>query len=160
MADPTEAGCLICEQETADDANIVWRDDLFACEITPGFEVPGWVVVRVRRHTVGWPGLTDDELAVIGRRIADTVAASAEVSGAPKVYVMTFGEAFPHFHGLIAPRGEEVPPELRTARILDRRQTDIDIPASQAYLPALRAAYERRSSRPAVTAATAASQSR
>ena len=136
--------CLICEQEDAPDANVVWRDELFACEICPGFEVPGWVVLRVRRHVMGWPGLGGDELAAVGRRIADTVAASTEVSGAPKVYVLTFGEAFPHFHALIAPRGEDIPPELRTARILDRRLTDIDIPAAQALIPALRDAYQRR----------------
>jgi diadenosine tetraphosphate (Ap4A) HIT family hydrolase len=139
----TVTDCLICQQEDAPEANVVWRDDLFACEITPGFEVPGWIVVRVRRHTIGWPGLDDAELAAVGRRIADTVAASSEVSGAEKVYVLTFGEAFPHFHALVAPRGEEVPPELWTARILDRRQTDIDIPAAQARVPALRAAYDK-----------------
>jgi len=147
MSEPSADACLICAQENAPDASVIWRDDLFACEITPGFEVPGWIVVRVRRHTVGWPGLDDAEVAEVGRRIQDTVAAAAEVSGAPKVYVLTFGEAFPHFHALIAPRGADVPPELWTARILDRRLSDIDIPAAQALTPALREAYARRLAR-------------
>ncbi|HEX6869454.1 MAG TPA: hypothetical protein VF163_00015 [Micromonosporaceae bacterium] len=147
MIDQSAGGCLICDQEDAPEANVVWRDDLFACEITPGFEVPGWIVVRVRRHVIGWPGLNDAELANVGRRISDTVAASAEIAAAQKVYVLTFGEANPHFHALVAPRGEEVPPQLRTARILDRLATDIDIPAAQALVPALRTAYQRLAAR-------------
>jgi diadenosine tetraphosphate (Ap4A) HIT family hydrolase len=143
----SDGSCLICDQEDAPAANVVFRDDRWACEITPGFEVPGWVVLRVRRHVLGWPGLDEDELATVGRRIRDVVSAAAEVTGAPKVYVMTFGEAYPHFHALIVPRGDEVPPEMRTARILEQRERGIDVDAAHELIPQLRASYELRTGR-------------
>lgn len=135
--------CLMCEQEDAPGENVVWRDELFACEVTPGYEVPGWIIVRVRRHAIGWPGLDDPELALVGRRFRDTVQAVQEVTGAEKAYVLMFGEAFPHFHALVVPRGSDVPPELRSAHIMTRRTTDIDVAASQALVPDLSAAYAR-----------------
>ena len=41
-----DGDCLICAMEDADDAVVVARDDLWACEIVPGYEGPGWFVLR------------------------------------------------------------------------------------------------------------------
>src|ERR1700744_1617615 len=63
-----DGDCLICAMEDADDAVVVARDHLWACEIVPGYEVPGWFVLRTRRHALGLPGLTAEELATFGPR--------------------------------------------------------------------------------------------
>ena len=106
--------CLICAMEDADDAVVVARDDLWALEIVPGYEVPGWFVLRSRRHALGLPGLTPEELATFGPRARDAVAAVTEVTGAPATYLMTFGENYRHFHALIPARGDDVPADRRT----------------------------------------------
>jgi diadenosine tetraphosphate (Ap4A) HIT family hydrolase len=141
LTSPTS--CVICDQEYAEDRSVIFRDDLWACEICPGAEVPGWVVVRTRRHVIGWPGLGPDEQATIGTRVGHLVSAMREVTGAPAVYVLTFGEANPHFHALVAARGDDVPPERRQAGILGLRADRLDREAAHELVPAIRAAYAR-----------------
>jgi len=51
MSTSTES-CLICGMESSDDESVIFRDDLWAAEIGPGMEVPGWFVLRTRRHEV------------------------------------------------------------------------------------------------------------
>ncbi len=148
-------GCVPCGMEQADDDAIVFRDPLWACGVIPGFDVPGWFVLRVRRHALRLGGLSDDELSTYGRRARDLVDAVTEVTGAPATYVLTFGEADPHFHSLIAARGEEVPPERRMAAILNQRDDRRDAAAAKTLVPAVSAAYARRAERVGVDDVTA-----
>jgi diadenosine tetraphosphate (Ap4A) HIT family hydrolase len=141
---PDAGGCLICAMEDADDAVVVARDDLWACEIVPGYEVPGWFVLRTRRHAVGLPGLTPAELAAFGPRARDAVAAVTEVTGAAATYLMSFGENYRHYHALIAARGDDVPPERRAGDILKLRTERADPDSAQRLVPAVRAAYRRQ----------------
>ncbi len=136
-------GCVPCAMEDADPASVVFRDDLWACEVVPGFDVPGWFVLRVRRHALRIVGLTGRELATYGRRARDLVDAVTTVTGAPTTYMLTFSEANPHFHTLVAPRGAEVPPERRLGAILDQRDDRRDPAAALALVPAVAAAYAR-----------------
>ena len=62
--------CLICSMEQAEDDRVVFRDQLWAAEVVPGYEVPGWFVLRVRRHAERFGGLEDEELASFGFRAA------------------------------------------------------------------------------------------
>lgn len=43
--------CLICSMEGADPASRVFLDELWAAEVAPGYEVPGWFFLRARRET-------------------------------------------------------------------------------------------------------------
>ena len=138
-----DGDCLICAMEDADDAVVVARDRLWACEIVPGYEVPGWFVLRTRRHALGLPGLTAEELATFGPRARDAVAAVTEATGAPATYLMSFGENYRHYHALIAARGEDVPPERRAGNILQLRTERADPGAAGRLVPAVRAAYRR-----------------
>ncbi len=140
--------CLPCQMEDAGDDAVVFRDDLWACEVVPGFDVAGWFVLRVRRHALRIGGLTDLELATYGRRTRDLVDAVTEVTGAPATYVLTFGEANPHFHSLIAARGDDVPVERRMAAILQQRDDRRDPQAARALIPPVAAAYARLAARP------------
>jgi hypothetical protein len=111
--------CLICAMEdAADDVVVVARDDLWACEIVPGYEVPGWFVLRTRRHAIGLPGLTPEELATFGPRARDAIT-------------------------LIAARGDDVPPGRRSGDILKLRTERADPAAAARLVPAVRAAYQK-----------------
>ena len=65
----TGAPCLPCEMERCPERAIVFRDPLWACEVVPGFDVPGWFVLRVRRHALRILSLNAAELASYGRRV-------------------------------------------------------------------------------------------
>ncbi|MGX6601005.1 HIT family protein [Micromonosporaceae bacterium Da 78-11] len=145
MTDPSApADCLMCRMEEADPAAVVFRDEHWAAEIVPGYQVPGWIVLRARRHAERITGLDPAELGSFAQRAQDVVAAVTEVTGAPATYLMVFGENYPHFHTLIASRGADVPVELRAGNILNMRRDHSDPAAAAALIPDLRAAYQRR----------------
>jgi len=136
-------GCLICELERAAPGAVVFRDELWAAEVAPGYEVPGWFFLRVRRHAELLTGLDDAELAAFGRRAADLVAAVTEATGAPATYLLHFGENYRHFHALVAARGADIPAARRGGNILGLRPDHVDVAAAVALVPDVRAAYER-----------------
>jgi diadenosine tetraphosphate (Ap4A) HIT family hydrolase len=137
----TETECLICSMEHADDSRVVFRDDLWAAEVVPGYEVPGWFVLRVRRHAERFGGLHGAELISFGHRARDLIAAVGDVTNAPTTYMMMFGENFTHFHVLIAARGVDVPEDRRTGDILKLRLESADADAAISLVPSVRTAY-------------------
>ena len=140
-------GCLLCELEQAESSVIVFRDELWAAEVAPGYEVPGWYFLRVRRHAELLTGLDDAELSALGRRARDLVAAVTEATGAPATYLLHFGENYRHFHALVAARGADIPAELRGGNILRLRPGHVDRAAAVALVPAVRAVYQRTARR-------------
>jgi diadenosine tetraphosphate (Ap4A) HIT family hydrolase len=134
--------CLICSMEEADPAARVFLDDLWAAEAAPGYEVPGWFFLRARRHAEKLTGLDEAETATFGRRAHDLVSAVERVTGAPAVYLLSFGENYRHFHALVAARGEEVPPEARGWALSRLLAPGRDVPAAQAVAGDVRLAYE------------------
>lgn len=135
--------CLPCALEGADAADVVFRDDTWSCEVAEGYDVPGWYVLRLRRHAEGWSGPTVAELAGFGPLSQRITAAIQEVTGAPLVYFMSFGENHPHFHFLLAARDAELPPERRGAGILTLLAEHRDLDASRAVAARVRDALTR-----------------
>ena len=142
MADAANGSCLICSMEAADPAGRVFLDELWAAEVAPGYEVPGWFFLRARRHAEGLTGLDEAETAAFGRRAHDLVSAVERVTGAPAVYLLSFGENFRHFHALVAARGSQVPPEARGWALLQLLAGGRDVPAARAVAGDVRLAYE------------------
>lgn len=142
-SDPTQESCLICSLENADERTRVFADDLWAAESVPGYDAPGWFFLRNRRHAELLTGLDADEIAAFGPRAQDLVAAVKEVTGAPAVYLMTFGENYRHFHALVAARFEDTPKEFRGGSIVRKLAEMRDTEASLALVPAVREAYQR-----------------
>jgi diadenosine tetraphosphate (Ap4A) HIT family hydrolase len=134
--------CLICSMEESDEASRVFLDELWAAEVAPGFEVPGWFFLRARRHAEKLTGLDDAETATFGRHAHDLLSAIEQVTGAPAVYLLSFGENYRHFHALVAARGDQVPPELRGWGSLQLLPEGRDVPAAQALAGDVRLAYE------------------
>ena len=137
-----DSECLICSMEEADPAARVFLDELWAAEVAPGYEVPGWFFLRARRHAEKLTGLDEAETATFGRRAHDLVSAVEQVTGAPAVYLLSFGENYRHFHALVAARGDEVPPERRGYGLIQLLADGRDVPAAQALAGQVRLAYE------------------
>lgn len=139
----TERSCLICSMETTADSARVFRDEHWAAEVAPGYEVPGWFFLRARRHAEKLTGLDDAEVATFGRRAHDLVTAVEEVTGAPAVYLLSFGENYTHFHALVAARGEEIPSARRGGALLQLVTEGTDPAAAEALATQVRASYDR-----------------
>ena len=133
--------CLICHLDDSDDEAVVFRSDTWACEVAAGYEVPGWFFLRIRRHALGWTALETDELTEFGPVVQRLMTALETAFDAPACYLMTFGEAYPHFHCIITVRGDDVPPERRSGAILGLRANGVDRAAALRHVPAVRSAY-------------------
>jgi diadenosine tetraphosphate (Ap4A) HIT family hydrolase len=138
----TASECLICSMEGAVPAARVFRDELWAAEVPPGYEVPGWFFLRARRHAEKLTGLDEAETATFGRHAHDLVSAVEQVTGAPAVYLLSFGENYRHFHALVAARGEAVPPELRGYGLISQLAEGRDVPGAQRTAANVRLVYE------------------
>ena len=124
--------CLPCDLEAAESAAIIYRDENWSCEIAGGYDVPGWFILRLRRHAEGWTEPTVDELAGFGpvsQRVANAIQSA---TGASNVYFLSFGENYPHFHFLVIARDADLPPESRGAAILGLRADNRDLDAALA----------------------------
>jgi diadenosine tetraphosphate (Ap4A) HIT family hydrolase len=113
--------CLPCDLEAAEAAAIIYRDENWSCEVADGYDVPGWFILRLRRHAEGWTGPTADELADFGPISQRLAAAIQAATGAVNVYFLSFGENYPHFHFLVIARDADLPAESRGAAILGLR---------------------------------------
>jgi diadenosine tetraphosphate (Ap4A) HIT family hydrolase len=133
--------CLICSMEQTDPASRIFLDDLWAAEVPPGYEVPGWFFLRARRHAEKLTGLDEAETATFGRHAHDLVSAVEQVTGAPAVYLLSFGENYRHFHALVAARGDQVPPASRGYGLIRLLAEGRDIPAACALAGDVRRAY-------------------
>lgn len=132
--------CLPCDLEASEPSRIVYRDADWSCEIADGYDVPGWFILRLRRHAEGWAGPTTDELAHFGPVSQRVSAAIQAATGATGVYFMSFGENYPHFHFLVIARDADLPAESKGAAILARRADSRDLDTSLAVGERVRSA--------------------
>ena len=124
--------CLPCDLEAAESSAVIYRDDTWSCEIADGYDVPGWFILRLRRHAEGWAGPTGEELSGFGPISQKLAAAVQSATGAIATYFLSFGENYPHFHFLVIARAAELPPESRGAAILGLRSEGRDLDAALA----------------------------
>lgn len=136
--------CVPCSLEHADPSLVLFRNDSWACEVFPGFEVPGWFVLRTRRHVEHMRGLDEREAATYGRCLRDLTAAVSDALGVETVYTVSFGERHPHFHSLVIGRGNDVPEQYRSASLLTLRESLLDLDASKVVASKVAAAYRSR----------------
>jgi diadenosine tetraphosphate (Ap4A) HIT family hydrolase len=136
-------GCAMCDLEECEEATVVFRDELWMAQIVPGYDVPGWFVLRARRHAERLTGLDDAEAGTFGRRARDLTAAVTEVTGAPATYLLVFGENHAHFHALVTARAADVPEDRRGGDILKLRARYADAGAARSLVPGVRRAYRR-----------------
>jgi diadenosine tetraphosphate (Ap4A) HIT family hydrolase len=121
--------CQICHRETADDEPLggwVLRTELWSACVAEGFEVPGWLFLELRRHAEGPMSMAPEEASELGPLVAELTGAIQAATGAERVYLMAFGELFPHFHLLLGPRLPMAPPELTGPHLFLNRADLLD----------------------------------
>jgi galactose-1-phosphate uridylyltransferase len=116
---PTDAAychvCDVCSNGPAD--SVIYSDDLWTVAV--GFDVPGWFMVMLNRHSDDWfMGLSDPEAATLGPLLRDLGVAAVADADAERVYLMGFGEQWSHFHYMVMSRAATVSKELRGAALL------------------------------------------
>jgi diadenosine tetraphosphate (Ap4A) HIT family hydrolase len=110
--------CGVCNMHaSAPSEAVVYADDLWT--VTPGYDVPGWVVVMANRHTDDWLwGLSPPEASTMGSLLQRLSAAMKAEADVERIYIMGFGEQWRHFHFMLMSRSSSVGVDLRGAGML------------------------------------------
>lgn len=139
--------CPLCARELSHDeppGAWVLRSGLWSAGVMEGFEVPGWLFLQLRRHAEGPMAMATDEAAELGGLLVELTGAIQAVTGAEKVYVVAYGEAFPHFHLLLHPRMPAAPPEHKGTALFAARAELRNVAASTEIAEQLRAWLSER----------------
>jgi len=126
-------GCEICQREASGEeppGGWVLRTEHWSACVAPGFEVPGWLFLELRRHGEGPMAMDAAEAGELGGLLARLSGAVQSATGAERVYVLAFGELYPHFHLLLVPRMPYAPPEETGPALFLRRTELADPPAA------------------------------
>ena len=116
---PSEpADCHVCDlRVNAPGESLIYADDLWTVAV--GFDVPGWFMVMLNRHSDEWfMGLSDQEAATLGPLMRSLGTAAVADADAERVYLMGFGEQWSHFHFMVMSRVASVSKEFRSAGLL------------------------------------------
>ena len=118
--------CQVCEREASDEEPLggwVLRTEHWSACVAPGFEVPGWLFLELRRHAEGPMAMQHQEAAELGPLLVLLTGAVQAATGAERVYIVAFGELHPHFHVALLPRMPSAPPdEVGPALFLKREE--------------------------------------
>ena len=123
------SSCVICERETSEEeppGGWVLRTDLWSACVADDFEVPGWLFLELRRHAEGPMGMDDAEAGELGVLLNRLSAGIQTATGAERVYVVAYGELFPHFHLLLTPRMPSAPDDERGPALFLKRAELVD----------------------------------
>jgi hypothetical protein len=105
----------------------VLRTDLWSACVAEGYEAPGWLFLQTLRHVEGPMGMNSEEAGELGLDVAHLTGAIQAVTGAEKVYVLAYGERFPHFHVVLLPRLPFAPPELTGPGLFGKVEELLDV---------------------------------
>lgn len=146
--------CAICAM-VADEPEDGWayEDESWVAGMLAGLEIPGWIVLALRRHATETAPLSEDEAAALGTAIRRVSAAVEDVTGAERVYLQVYGEIERHWHLLISARGPEIPPEHRHVQFFVHRERYVDPDEAQRVFEALRDTLAREQAGSATAAA-------
>ena len=139
--------CVICDRETAGEeppGGWVLRTDRWSACVAEGFEAPGWLFLQTLRHTEGPMGMDTEEAGELGINVAQLSAAIQQVTGAEKVYVVAYGERFPHFHLCLFPRLPFASPEHTGPGLFTKVEELADLDESAKVAGAVREALGTR----------------
>lgn len=121
--------CVACTWVAEGDADGRWvySDDLYAVCVPPAAEVPGWLMVILRRHAPPLTSeLTAEEARALGPTLKRMCAAIEQVVAAERVYNVQWGEFIPHWTMLLAARTADIPPEQRHVEMIANRASLVD----------------------------------
>jgi hypothetical protein len=79
-----------------------------------------------------------EEADELGLNLAQLTGAIQAVTDAEKVYVLAYGERFPHFHLVLLPRLPYAPPELTGPGLFTKVDELVDVPEAARVAAAVR----------------------
>ena len=113
-----EKTCQICQWERQPPLQgWVLQNRHWSVGVYPARQVPGWVVMQLRRHATSVADMTADELTSMGPTLAMVTRAIQSQTDAERVYFVSFGENHHHVHVLLIPRGPSIPIEHRSSAL-------------------------------------------
>jgi diadenosine tetraphosphate (Ap4A) HIT family hydrolase len=112
-ADQQVGKCLACDVvagRVVPPGGVILDDGLWIVDhSTSPVLLPGFLIVKPKRHVESIADLTADEAAALGPLLRRVLAAVNGALGAERVYVTSFGEAVRHVHWYIVPRYAGMP---------------------------------------------------
>lgn len=107
------ASCSVCKVNAGDvesAGGIIWENDLWLVRHIPApFPLAGWTMFNTQRHVHGPAHFTDAEAKAYGPVLRHVTRALEKVTGAPRIYIVAFGESTPHMHSHLVPRYADLP---------------------------------------------------
>jgi diadenosine tetraphosphate (Ap4A) HIT family hydrolase len=141
--------CAICDFVTsAAPASRVYEDAQWVAGILDGVEVPGWIVLGLRRHATDAWGMNPAEAATFGPLVARLSQAIQNATDAERVYLVAYGENAHHWHVMLTSRDASVPAEHRHAAMWSHRDAYVDTAGAVAAAERIRAALDAREADP------------
>lgn len=115
-------GCLACDVlagKVTPPGGVIYDDQHWRVDhSTSPVLLPGFLIIKPRRHVEHIALLTAEEMAAFGPLLRNTCRALAHVLHPAKIYVSSFGEAVSHIHFYILPRTPKMP--ASGIEVLDR----------------------------------------
>ena len=106
-------GCRLCRLPSEDKQSV----DILVTDLwhvyAPWDITRGAFIVQTRRHVEGLWLLDGDETETLGVVLRDISDDIREIYSAEKVYVISLGESYPHFHLMLLPRAANIPADGR-----------------------------------------------
>ena len=142
MTAPTD--CTICNFiATAQPQQIVYTDQDWFAGVMDSIQIPGWIVLGMRRHALDPMGMNETEAATFGPLLLKLSTAIKTALDAERVYVVGYGEHSQHWHVLLSSRDAQVPPEHRHAQFWNHRDEYVNPPAAEAAAARIREALDK-----------------
>jgi histidine triad (HIT) family protein len=122
--DSYDASCSICEASAGDvsiPGEVIWEDKHWFVRHLPSSEaaVAGWLLFCTHRHVQGPAHFNDEEATAFGPVLRHISRTLEDVTGAPRVYLVAFGESYPHMHAHLIPRYSDLSPEYTAFGVAD-----------------------------------------
>lgn len=106
-------GCLACDVlagKVTPPGGVIYDDQYWRVDhSTSPVMLPGFLIIKPRRHVEHIALLTAEEMAAFGPLLRNTCRALAHVLHPAKVYATSFGESVSHVHFYIIPRYSRTP---------------------------------------------------
>jgi len=108
-----DASCGVCKQNAGDvpvDGGVIFENALWLVRhAPPPHPLAGWTMLHTQRHVQGPARFNEREARSFGPTLHHLAAAVEKLAGAARVYVVAFGESFPHMHAHLIPRYSDRP---------------------------------------------------
>ncbi len=106
-------GCLACDVlagKVTPPGGVIYDDQYWRVDhSTSPVVLPGFLIIKPRRHVEHIALLTAEEMAAFGPLLRNTSRALAHVLHPVKIYAASFGESVAHVHWYVLPRMPDMP---------------------------------------------------